>query len=271
MSGGPDSTALVALAAAAGCVVEAIHVDHGMRPGSADEALVVARTAARLGCDFRAVRVEVDDGPNLEARLRDARYAVLPADVMTGHTADDQVETMLLNLLRGAGRSGLSAMRPGVRRPILGLRRAETVGLCDALGLETLDDPTNLDPRHLRNRIRHELLPMMVDLAGRDLVPVLTRQADLLRDEHDLLDVLAAEIDPTDAIALAGAPAALARRAVRRWIGGTHPPDLATVERVLAVARGEATGTDIGGRRRVSRSHQRLRIDERPQAPDGNG
>lgn len=258
VSGGADSSALLVLAVAAGCQATAVHVDHRLRDGSADEAEVVRRLAAAVGAMFQSVSVHVGDGPNLEARARTARYAALPADVLTGHTADDQAETMLVNLLRGAGRSGLSAMRPGPRRPMLALRRSDTEALCAALGLEVVHDPSNSDPRHLRNRVRHELLPSMQQLAQRDLVPILARQADLARDESDLLDELAAAIDPTDAKALAAAPSALARRAVRRWISGEHPPDAATVERVLAVARGEATGTDLGGGRRVTRQHQRL-------------
>ena len=98
------------------------------------------------------------------------------------------------------------------------------------------------------------------DLAVRDLVPVLTRQAGLLRDDGDLLDELAATIDPRDARALSAAPVPLARRAVRRWLTTEHPPDAATVERVLRVASGHASGCDIGSGRRVERSRQRLHL-----------
>ncbi|MFZ4720519.1 MAG: tRNA lysidine(34) synthetase TilS [Ilumatobacteraceae bacterium] len=270
VSGGPDSAALLVLAVAAGCRATAVHVDHGLRVGSAGEADVVARLATRLGAGFRAVTVQVADGPNLEARARDARYAALPADVLTGHTADDQAETMLLNLLRGAGASGLGAMRPGPNRPILGLRRAETVALCAALGIDVVRDPSNDDPRHRRNRVRHELLPLLDDIAQRDVVPVLARQADLARDEADLLDALATDLDPTDAKALAAAPTAVARRAVRRWLTTTHPPDAATVARVLAVAAGDAGATDIGQGRRVERHQQRLSVRPSPTpSPDG--
>jgi tRNA(Ile)-lysidine synthase len=260
VSGGADSMTLMALAVAAGCVVTAVHVDHGLRDGSDREALVVAEAAQRFGVAFRAVTIDVGSGPNLEARARDARYGVLPDDVMTGHTADDQAETVLLNLMRGASSTGLAAMRPGPRRPILGLRRAATVAFCKAFGIETVDDPSNRDPAFLRNRVRHELLPVMNQLAGRDLVPVLTRQSGLLRDDSDLLDELAAAIDPTDAKALAAAPLPLARRAVRRWLTVEHPPDAATVERVLRVACGQASGCDLGAGRRVERSKQRLRL-----------
>ena len=119
MSGGADSTALLALAVRAGLHVTAVHVDHGLRQGSSAEAAVVQANALRLNAAFRAERVDVQDGPNLEARAREVRYAVLPEDVLTGHTADDQAETVLVNLLRGASTSGLAAMRPGHRHPIL--------------------------------------------------------------------------------------------------------------------------------------------------------
>lgn len=269
VSGGPDSTSLLALAVAAGCTVTAVHVDHGLRPGSPAEAEVVAASARSLGAAFRAVTVHVGDGPNLEARARTARYAALPDDVLTGHTADDQAETVLVNLLRGAGLNGVAGMRPDHRRPLLSLRRAETVALCEALGLRVVHDPSNLDPRHLRNRVRHELLPLMAELSQRDPVPVLARQAALARDDADFLDTAALALDPTDARALAAAPVALARRAVRRWLTDEHPPDAATVERVLAVARGEALGTEVGGGRRVTRHAQRLMM--RPETdPSGS-
>jgi tRNA(Ile)-lysidine synthase len=265
VSGGADSTALLALAVAAGCVATAVHVDHGLRMGSAAEAKVVRANAAALGAAFLTIKVEVGDGPNLEARARRARYAALPADVLTGHTADDQAETVLVNLLRGAATSGMAGMRPGPRRPLLALRRADTAALCALLGLDVVHDPSNLDPRHQRNRVRHELLPLMDDIARRDLVPLLNRQADLVRDDSDLLDLLAESLDPTDAKALAAAPVPLARRAVRRWLTdvvhqGEHPPDAATVERVLEVARGHRQRTDVGGGHRVQRHQQRLGV-----------
>jgi tRNA(Ile)-lysidine synthase len=260
VSGGADSMALMILAVEAGCRVTAVHVDHRLRVGSEAEAAVVAATAARFGAAFLAKTIDVAGGPNLEARAREARYAVLPSDVMTGHTADDQAETVLLNLMRGASSTGLAAMRPGPRRPILALRRSTTAALCTALHVAVVDDPSNRDAAFLRNRVRHELLPAMNALAQRDLVPVLTRQAGLLRDDADLLDQLAEAIDPTDAKQLAAAPLPLARRAVRRWLTTDHPPDAATVDRVLRVADGSASGCDIGSGRRVERSRQRLRL-----------
>ena len=273
VSGGADSLALLALACAAGCDVTAVHVDHGLRAGSAAEADVVA-AADRLGARFRAVTVQVEPGPNLEARARVARYAALPADVLTGHTADDQAETLLLHLLRGAGLDGLAAMRPGERRPLLGLRRADTESVCAALGLEPVHDPSNLDPAFRRNRVRHEVLPLLADVAERDVVPLLVRLADLARSELDHLEAEAAPLDVCDARALSAAPPVIARRAVRNWLRRSddegHPPDRATVARVLGVAAGEATGTDVGGGRSVRRTAGRLRLEGPAPRPTGD-
>jgi tRNA(Ile)-lysidine synthase len=261
VSGGADSLALLVLAVASGLDVTAVHVDHGLRPES--EADLVQAAAARLGARCTTHTVDVAPGPNLEARAREARYAVLPPDVLTGHTADDQAETVLLNLLRGAGLDGLAGMRRE-RHPLLDLRRHETEAVCRVEGLEFFTDPTNADPVHRRNRVRAELIPLLNDIAERDAVPILARQAGILRDEADVLDILAAAIDPTDARRLVTSPPALARRAVRRWLtaGLDHPPDAATVERVLAVAHGMAKGTDVGAGRRVARTRNVLRLEQ---------
>ncbi|MEA3215319.1 MAG: tRNA(Ile)-lysidine synthase [Acidimicrobiia bacterium] len=265
VSGGADSAALLVLAVAAGCKAVAVHVDHGLRADSAREADLVADLASRLGAGFRAERIELDDGPNLEARARAARYRVLPTDVLTGHTADDRAETVLINLLRGAGVDGLAGMRPSARRPILGLRRSETRAVCAEAGITVVDDPSNQDRRFLRNRVRHELLPLLAQLSGRDPVPVLCRQADHLRDVSELLVDLADAVDPADARQLTAQPRPVATVAVREWLRAfehdRHPPDSASVERVLAVARGERRATEVVGGVRVSRSGGRLRRD----------
>lgn len=260
VSGGADSLALLVLAVEAGCAVTAVHVDHGLRPGSPVEADVVAAVAARVGAGFRSERVDIAAGANLEARARRARYAALPPDVLTGHTADDQAETVLLNLLRGAGLDGLAGYDP-TRRPLRSLRRRETHKLCADLGIQPVHDPSNDDPRFRRNRVRHELLPLLDAIAERDVAAVIARQADHLRADADLLDELARAIDPTDARAVASAPTPLAARAIRRWLRAgdeRHPPDAATVARVLAVARGDAVACDVGGGREVRRHQQRM-------------
>jgi tRNA(Ile)-lysidine synthase len=254
------------LACAANLNVSAWHVDHGLRENSHSEADLVAQLATQLGAQFESRTVSLEQGANTEARAREARYNVLPQGVMTGHTADDQAETILINLLRGSGTRGLAGMQPTAQRPLLQIRRSETEALCAELGIAVFNDPSNDDERFQRNRIRHEVLPLMESLAKRDLVPVLTRQAGLLRDDDDLLNELAGALDPTDALALASAPTALARRAIRSWLTNPLVPDSATVERVLEVARGNTLACDIGLGRQVRRSQQQLRITA-PETP----
>jgi tRNA(Ile)-lysidine synthase len=266
VSGGPDSLALLVLAAATGRPVTAIHVDHGLRAGSAAEASVVLNAARRFDAAFSAKTVTVAPGANLEERARKARLGVLPAGTLTGHTMDDQAETVLVNLLRGAGVEGLAGMRASGGRlahPLLGLRRAETHELCDALGLAPVADPTNDDPAWIRNRIRHEVLPLLADVSGRDPVPILARQAALLADDADLLAGLAGALDPEDAPGLRAAPPPLARRAVRQWLSSSdedgHPPTSDVVERILAVARLETAACQVPGGDHIRRRAGRLR------------
>jgi tRNA(Ile)-lysidine synthase len=261
VSGGADSLAMLVLARAAGLEVTAIHVDHGLRPGGDGEAAQVAEAARRVGARFEARTATVEPGPNLEARARDARHATLPAGALLGHTADDQAETVLLQLLRGAGPDGLAGMRPD-RRPILGLRRAETRAVCAEVGLVPFDDPSNADPRFRRNRIRHEVLPLLAEVSGRDVVPLLVRAAGHQRAVTDLVGDLAAGIDPSDTAVLGQLPEAVATAALRRWwrerTGSAYAPDAAALARVMAVARGVHGATEVTGGWRCERRRGRL-------------
>jgi tRNA(Ile)-lysidine synthase len=214
--------------------------------------------------------VSVPSGPNLEERARRARFDALPTDAATGHTADDQAETVLVNMLRGGALDGLAGMRPGPRHPILALRRSETRTLCAEVGLDPVVDPSNDDPAFVRNRVRHELVPLLDAIAGRDVAAVISRQAGLIRSDIDLLDDLARRIDPTSAEEVAAHPVSLARRAVREWLRDPsgHPPSAAAVDRVIQVAQMQAAGTEIDGGRRVRRTAGRLRVEDRyPSAP----
>lgn len=267
-SGGADSLALLVLAVDAGLDPVAVHVDHGLREGSDREADVVADAAARLGARFDARRVVVATGANLEARARAARYDALErarvehaaTAVLVAHTADDQAETVLLNLLRGSGASGLAGMparRGRIVRPLLGARRPELTAVCAERGLTPVSDPSNEDLAFRRNRIRHEVMPLLARVAGRDLTPLLVRQAEVLRTESDFLDDLARAAWPGEAGArardLSALPLPLARRAVRCWLGPPWP-SLEEVDDVLAVAGGERRAVDLAGGRRVRRS-----------------
>jgi tRNA(Ile)-lysidine synthase len=264
--------AMLALAVASGCHAKALYIDHGLRQAGPEEAKVVRTAARSLGATFHSVAITVEPGSDLEARARRARYEALPEGALVGHTADDQAETLLLNLIRGAGLDGLTGMRAAaggsrrVVRPILDLRRAETRAFVARIGLETVNDPSNFEPRFRRNRVRHELMPLLAEVAGRDPVPVLARTAGLLGEDADFLDSLASGIDPTDAWALAHAPPPLAKRALRSWLRQgqgpeRYPPSSQELQRVWAVVTGEAVACELAGGRRLSRSSGRLRIE----------
>jgi len=277
-SGGADSVALLALVVATGRTPTAVHVNHGLRAEAPGEAVTVAAIAGRLGVAARSVTVTVAPGANLEARARAARYAALEAErravgadcVLVGHTADDQAETVLLNLLRGSGAAGLGAMavrRDRIVRPLLRLRRADCIAVCDRLGVVPVHDPMNDDPAFRRVVVRDEVLPLLGVVAGRDLVPVLARQAEVLRSESEYLDELARAAWPPDpdrpcADVLARLPLVIARRAVRQWLGAP-PPSFAEVGRVLAVAGGAARATEVAGGRRVWRRGGLLHVTAR--------
>ena len=171
-SGGPDSVALLrAVTLLLGPERTAVgHVDHGLRPGSARDAALVAELARRAGLSHRAARL---DRPRPdEASLRAARYAALErmrvevgADwILVGHTRDDQAETVLMRLLRARGFHALGGMpsRNGrVLRPLLDVPRAEARAYAERKGWAFAEDPSNCEPRFLRNRIRKELLPLI--------------------------------------------------------------------------------------------------------------
>jgi tRNA(Ile)-lysidine synthase len=180
-SGGPDSTALLhclrALAPGRRWRLAVAHLDHGLRPDSADDAAFVRRRAASLGLPFLAARVDARSHPggvgrSPEEAARVARRSFLAraarefgADAAAlGHTVDDQAETVLLNLTRGAGTLGLAAMPPAAGifvRPLLARSRAEVLAYLTELGIPWREDPTNRDPSFLRNWFRLEVLPTL--------------------------------------------------------------------------------------------------------------
>jgi tRNA(Ile)-lysidine synthase len=277
-SGGADSLALLALTCNGANDVISVYVDHGLRAGTAHDAAVVQAAAERFGARFERVTVDLGGGTNLEARARAARYdalervraAVGAEAVLVGHTRDDQAETVLLNLLRGSGTSGLAGMaaqRGYLRRPLLNMRRAETRELCMRLGLAPVHDPMNDDMHHRRVWLRREVIPMLERGANRDIVEVLARQADIVRDDDAYLDALAAEHATDDAATIAALDAVIARRVVRAFLG-SPPPSQTTVERVLAVARGETVATEIAGGGRVQRVGGKLVRVERARPVD---
>ncbi|HUD69048.1 MAG TPA: tRNA lysidine(34) synthetase TilS [Acidimicrobiales bacterium] len=268
VSGGPDSCGLALLAAAAGLTATIHHVEHGLRPGAAQEAPLVEGLAHRLGAAFVAHRVSVEQGGNLEARARAARRAALPAGVLTGHTMDDQAETVLLNVLRGAGLDGLAGMSTSTK-PLLGIRRTELRAFVVSSEVEFATDASNYDLSLRRNLVRARLLPELNGVAGRDLVPMLARLASLVGDDARYLDELALDAipDPRDVASLRRAPVALRRRRLRDLarrddVDGSHPPSAAEVERMEAVVMGLVVATELAGGRRLARRDGRLAVED---------
>lgn len=262
VSGGADSLALLLLAVDAGLEVTVWHVDHGLRPDSAHEGEMVSEVAKSMGVKSHCLQAFVEDGPNLEARARDARRSVLPPQILTGHTADDQAETVLLNLLRGSGVQGSSGIGEPTRRPLLNLRRSETKKLCALEKLEPVDDPMNLDPRFTRNRLRNEVIPLLAEVAGRDPVPLLARHAYLAYEATGILSDLIEGLDITQVKSVKKVPDPVVRLAIQDWLTGNlgFPADSASVNRVFQIVRGEIRGTEIPGGFRVDRSEGKVRF-----------
>jgi tRNA(Ile)-lysidine synthase len=239
-SGGADSLALAASAAFVaprlGLRAALVTVDHGLQAGSCERAEAVAAWGLSAGltpAEVATVDVAgLPGGP--EAAARSARYAALSAAadrlgaaaVLLGHTRDDQAETVLLALARGAGPRGLSGMpyKKGVFfRPLLGVARADTRKACAALGLVAWEDPHNSDPAYARSRVRGEALPALIDALGPGVVDNLARTAAQLAVDNAALDelavdALAASSGGVLAVAgLAGLAAAVRTRVLHMW------------------------------------------------------
>jgi tRNA(Ile)-lysidine synthase len=272
VSGGPDSLGLLVLAIAADLEVTVHHVDHHARPTSGDDADHVRGVCQELGVDYVRHDVAVDAGSNFEARARAARRSAMPSGVLTGHTMDDLAETVLLNMLRGAGLDGLSPMVNDPTKPLRDVRRAALHAFVDSTPYLALHDETNDSPAFRRNRVRHELIELLDDVAGRDVVPILARQAVLLHDERTWLDELALD---DRAVSLATADCrvlrAWPRARLRRWLrvqlrgedrgDGSHPPSADEVERAIDVVAGDVVATELSGGRRLSRRDQHLTLE----------
>jgi tRNA(Ile)-lysidine synthase len=279
-SGGPDSTCLLHSLARLGRLfrigVVAFHFDHRLRPDSADDADYVRRQAERLGLAV-ALGEAVDHprkGQSIEAWARMARYGALTqaaldkgAEVAAlGHTTDDQAETVLLGLFRGGGMDALAGMPPvgsipplgfPAVRPLLDTSRAEVLAFCRALRLRPRQDPMNRDPRFLRNRIRHDVLPLLEKRLDRNVTATLARTAEVIRADADYFESWADEVargivtsEESEIRILAEAlqelPEPLAARVVRRALrlmaaaAGEWSSDVAAshVRAVLDLARG---------------------------------
>ncbi|MBN9152037.1 MAG: tRNA lysidine(34) synthetase TilS [Micrococcales bacterium] len=281
LSGGADSLALAAATAfeapraggGTGLRAGAVIVDHGLQTGSAEVAERAAAQARELGLDPVLVRrVVVGTGGGPEAAAREARYAALAEAasetgaraVLLGHTLDDQAETVLLGLARGSGTASLSGMAPvsvassseataeggasvTYLRPLLGIRRAQTLQFCKDSGLEPWQDPQNVDPKFARVRVRERVLPVLEAELGPGIAEALARTAEQAREDAEALDHFAEEqaeelADHAEAglslsvKGLASNPAALRQRIIRLAVAAEFGVSLSRAQ-TLEVAR----------------------------------
>jgi tRNA(Ile)-lysidine synthase len=303
VSGGADSVALlhllVSLGREIGLHVHVAHLDHRWRgAGSAADRAFVQALAAGLGLEATCEAADPGGadlaGLGPEGRAREIRRRFLErvarevgaGRIATGHTLDDQAETVLLRLLRGSGARGLGGIAP-VRgawiRPLLGASRRQVRDWLVRQGLAWREDPTNDAPAYERNRVRHRLIPLLEQEFRGRLRERLAAAADLLRDDDAFLEQAAAERygeiaeASADGVSLPvrvllGEPPALARRLLRRALqearGGTDPPARRTLERVRDLVAGERGPADLAGGLRAEVRGDRLRIG-RAAATDG--
>lgn len=283
-SAGPDSMALAwalsRLPESLSRPLHLVHVHHGLHPQADAWALIARQFAGRIGAGFALHRVKVAGDANVEAEARALRYRAIASEtgpddvVLLAHHRDDQAETLLLRLCRGAGVTGLAAMRevswlpsPGVRRqcwrPLLSTSRADLTALLAEAGLEPVLDDSNENIRYRRNFLRHEILPRL-ERASPGTAERLTGTAQLMRETDDLLAELAREwLAPLqrpdgglDIPGLLALPETRFNLVVRQWFmeAGLHLPGralLARLRREVCEAREDAapslrwSGTDL--------------------------
>ena len=245
LSGGTDSTALALILAdlrdELGLVLHVAHFDHGARPkDAAAEAQFAADIADRIAAPIRVGKAKI--AAKSEDDARTARYEFLrrvakdigATAIATGHTRDDQAETVLLHLTRGTGLAGAAGMRPlrdGIARPLLVLSRADTAAICAAHDIAPREDPTNADPRFARNRVRNAVLPEL-ERINPQVRANLARFAEIAADAYDAIGRAAPEI-PEKTIDIEALPKTDAAR-----------------DRALSDAWKAATGRALGARQR---------------------
>jgi tRNA(Ile)-lysidine synthase len=299
-SGGADSLALAAatafVAPRMGIRAGVITIDHGLQEGSADRAAAVTSWAGNVGlAPVEAVTVDVTGRGGPEAAARSARYAALrtaarrhhAAAVLLGHTKDDQAETVLLALARGAGPRGLAGMprrRDVFLRPLLDVARADTRKACAALGLNPWDDPHNTDPAYARSRVRQDALPALIGALGPAVVDNLARTAAQLAADTEHLDALAgAALDAArtpNGLAvgsLTDLPDAIRTRVLHAWARELGAPGAALSHRHVAAL--DALVTDwhgqgpasLPGGLRVARGGGELSCEGGHSPPDRAG
>jgi tRNA(Ile)-lysidine synthase len=295
-SGGVDSTALLAaLARIPRLKLRALHVNHGLHPSASAWSRHCRKFARSVGVPLKVVRVEVPRaaGASLEAQARDARYAALARELkaeeilMSAHHADDQLETVFLQLLRGAGVAGIAAMPPLARfaggwlaRPLLERSRAELAAWVSSRHLPWIEDATNADERLDRNYLRHQVLPLIRSRWPASAGAVARRARHAAFAQRMLEEVGRADVNKAADGAALSVPALRALSAERRanalrvWIaaGGWPLPDarrLAELAGPVLEARADANPAVLWGGVVARRESDRLEIEQaRAAAPE---
>ena len=270
LSGGADSAALAYLASQAGAKTSALHVDHQL-PGSAMMQKAAQDIAAQLELPIEIAVVSLPGGPSPEGRAREARYRVFESSdlaLLTAHTRDDNAETILINLIRGAGPSGLTGIPehrpPHIYRPMLAIGREATREIAALAGLAFIDDPMNADVTLARNRIRRHLLPLLREM-NPQVVESLARAADTIGRDTAFLDALASPYGAGGSIPVS-VLATLPRPVADRVLVGlleSHEigPTSDRVDRLWSVAKGESERQELAGGRSAARRGPLLTIE----------
>jgi tRNA(Ile)-lysidine synthase len=284
LGGGADS-AVTAWVVAKRSDARGIFVRHGL-VGSAELERAALDLGGSVGIDVAVVDAPVEPGPSLEDRARRARWRAIGRDlgetvtVVTGHTGDDQAETVLMNLLRGSGNAGISGMlrsRPGVVRPLMGFSRADVRAIALELGLPFVDDPANQDPAYLRNRIRSDLLPLLESDYRPGIRTVLARVGSLAAADDSMIEDLSVGVPVLDddgavlipSAALVTVPRSVASRVVRTALRRLLDPYAGSTSDVEAVLRVAERQTDT-----VMLTNALVATREGPYvavAPEGSG
>jgi tRNA(Ile)-lysidine synthase len=282
VSGGPDSTALLLMAAEWAARrgttrIAAATVDHGLRPDSAAEAASVAQLCEQLAVPHRTlVWAGAKPSTRVQERARQARYRLLAdhargigaGTIVTAHHADDQAETVLFRLMRGSGVAGLSGMAPiserdrlAIARPLLGVAKSTLIAFAQARGAAFVEDPSNADPRYARPRLRSLIAGLAAEgLDSEGLARLARRAAEADEALERMTDEVEARLGangPIDADALFAAPIAIVQRILVRRIAaaGGREPSRIGLEKIEALAlrlreasmRGQALSANVGG------------------------
>lgn len=291
VSGGRDSVTLLHQLHAVGFrELIVCHLDHGLRRESGAEARFVEKLAAQFQYEFVLQREDIGAlakrrRKSLETTAREARYSFFAhvarerdcPRLFLAHHADDQVETLLFNLFRGAAANGLAGMSPfttrtidgvalQISRPLLGTWREEIDAYVSRHRLAFVEDPSNADRKFTRNRLRHEIIPLLEQAYGRDIRRAIWRSAEILRAEDELLGDLLGEVASELSVpALTLEPVAMQRRRLHAWLKSHGVPDVgfAEVETVRALLNSRPAKVNLPGGWHARRRAKRIFL-ERP-------